>query len=191
MNDENTKYHIAQYIHALVKINFVTEGYLPNYPYHMISDSEMCDAFMKNEKGYFYDRYPCEATELSKEYDNLTRAIRYYLHELKASKENSYMMPDWIYGYMLGKVVGKYSSSLDIHDLINSMNVDNIDDIFTSDASKACYQVSKTWLRKTMSNTVEDQYVMFEGLETDLRPPTMFGEPHVIKSLRVHAASLR
>lgn len=39
-------------VHDLIKIKYVREGYLPNYPYHLISDSEMCDAFINNELNY-------------------------------------------------------------------------------------------------------------------------------------------
>lgn len=200
--DLEYSYDTTPYIHALVKINLVREGYLPNYPYHLISDAEMCDAFMDNGKGYFYDRYPCIVPEYVDKlnetgpYDNLTRAIRYYINELKTSKNPSYTMPDWVYSYMLGKVIGKDSDVLDIHDLLVPLHVDNIDDEFTREASIACYEVSKDWLRRTRPNTYEgnvngldSRYVEFENKKTDLRPPTMFGEAHVIKSIRLSELS--
>ena len=31
-----------------IKISLTEQGYLMNYPYHMISISEMCEAFMNN-----------------------------------------------------------------------------------------------------------------------------------------------
>ncbi len=200
-NIEST-YDTTPYIHALVKINLVTEGYLPNYPYHLISDSEMCDAFMKDGKGYFYDMYPCEVPEYidtlngTGPYDNLTRAMRYYINELKTSKDRNYTMPDWIYSYMLGSVIGKNSEAIDIHDIIYPLGVDNIDDAFTPEASKACYEASKEWLCKTKSNNYngnvygfDGRFTIFEGLKTDLRPPTMFGEAHVIKYIRLNKLS--
>ena len=33
-------------IHDIIKIKYINLGYLPNYPYHMISDREMFDAFI-------------------------------------------------------------------------------------------------------------------------------------------------
>ena len=33
-------------VHDLIKIKLVRAGYLPNYPYHLISDKEMCEAFI-------------------------------------------------------------------------------------------------------------------------------------------------
>ena len=43
-----------------IKIKYTREGYLPNYPYHMISDEEMFKAFLdvENQSGFFYDNYP-------------------------------------------------------------------------------------------------------------------------------------
>ena len=66
-------------IHDTIKIKFIKAGYLPNYPYHMISDSEMCDAFLHNEAasgedtqlaGFFVDMYPCPDTVLHPKYLN-------------------------------------------------------------------------------------------------------------------------
>ena len=37
------------YIHDIIKIKYVREGWLPNWPYHLISDQEMCDAFLKQD----------------------------------------------------------------------------------------------------------------------------------------------
>lgn len=37
------------YIHDIIKILYVREGYLPNYPYHLISDGEMAYAFLRYE----------------------------------------------------------------------------------------------------------------------------------------------
>ena len=34
------------FIHDLIKIKYIREGYLPNYPYHMISDEEVFNAFI-------------------------------------------------------------------------------------------------------------------------------------------------
>ena len=44
-------------LHDTIKIDLIRQGYLPNYPYHMISDIEMCKAFLDvdNHTGAFYD----------------------------------------------------------------------------------------------------------------------------------------
>lgn len=184
------------FIHNLVKIKLINEGYLPNFPYHLISDNEMCDAFLLKtvntngiviKSGYFYDAYPCLVSEYSGDnnvYDNLERSIRYHIHCLKNSSDSEYTLPDWVYSYMLGKTVSILSDAQDIHDLIYPLGVDNIDDEFTADASKKCFEESKKWLKSK-----NEQYVLFEHIETDLRPPTMFGEPHVIKSIRLSSLS--
>ncbi len=182
------------FIHDLVKINLVNEGYLPNYPYHLISDNEMCEAFLsKNKTGYFFDAYPCLVPEYSgdnKAYGELERSIRYHISCLKQSTDSEYTLPDWVYSYMLGKTISIFSDKLDIHDLICPMGVDNIDDEFTADASRRCFEESNKWLKQTHVNCDDkEQYVMFESMKTNLRPPTMFGEPHVIKSVRINALS--
>lgn len=184
------------FIHNLVKIKLINEGYLSNFPYHLISDNEMCDAFLSKtvnsdgnviKSGYFFDAYPCIVPEYRGDnnvYDNLERSIRYHIYCLKKSSDSEYTLPDWIYSYMLGKTVGVFSDKLDIHDLIYPMGVDNIDDEFTADASRRCFEESKKWLKSN-----NEQYVEFEHIETSLRPPTMFGEPHVIKSIRLNSLS--
>lgn len=252
----SSDYDATEYIHDLIKINFVTEGYLPNYPYHLLSDAEMCDAFLRYSienntvkwDGYFCDVYKLpDQDELSntnyatieKAYKNLGITILYYLHELKNSKEPSYTLPDWIYSYMLGKVVGKDSEALDVHDIIYPLGADNIDDDFTDKAAYACYNESKKWLNKTRVNAnitgVDDRYVTVsksdygsscscgcncnsddeneflslvygngetipideitneidmskvpDSVKLNLRPSTIFGEPHVIKSIRLN-----
>lgn len=155
-------------------MNLVREGYLPNWPYHLISDSEMCDAFIKPDgTGFFYDYYPLVDDTLSEQYDELVQSILYHVDEFKADESEEAILPNWIYSYMLKSVVSVESNILDIHDMLVLMNLDNLDDIFTPEASAFCYEISKRWLRKLPPS------------QRMHRPPTMFGEPHVIKALRL------
>ena len=178
-------------LHKMIKIKYIREGYLKNYPPNMISDSEMCDAFLNDSESgcFFKDYYPLLSDELSVEYDNLLTAIKYHINSLKHSKSDNAKLPDWVYSYMLGSVISVNSDKLDIHDLLVSMNVDNIDDIFTEDASKICYELSRTWLKKYPLKTYPEDTSLLEPGQSmiNLRPPTMFGEPHVIKSLRLQS----
>lgn len=172
-------------IHDIVKMQFVRYGYLPNHPYHMISDSEMCDAFLSrstnaddtNLSGYFVDTYPCPSLDLKQPYDLLIDNIVLHINRLKSSNSDQYVLPDWIYSYMLGVVVGPNSNLSDIHDLLVLLNLDNVDDIFTSAAANACYEISRKWLQKPSNDDA-------------VRCATMFGEPHVIKSLRVSQSGI-
>lgn len=160
-----------------IKIKFVREGYLPNWPYHEISNEEMCDAFISNGDGYFYDNYPLLDESLKDQYDELVSAISYHLDKMRISDDPDYMLPYWVYSYMVGSVISINSDTRDIHDLLVCLNVDNIDDIFTPAAQQWCYQVSKGWISKlTIKNL-------------DHRPPTMFGELHVVKALRLLEAT--
>lgn len=165
--------------HNIIKMQLVKYGYLPNHPYHLISDIEMCDAFMNNTGcSYFYDTYPCVDESLRLEYDALVAAIQYHIGQLKSSSDDTYRLPDWVYSYMLGTVIGPKSDILDIHDMLVLMNLDNLDDIFTLTASKECLRTSTSWLRKLPPSKL------------DHRPPTLFGEPHVLKSLRLQSLNI-
>ena len=196
-------------------MKFVLEGYLPNYPYHLISDEEMCDAFLTypdydfrtpdevladvtlsddeiwdrflngDEPCYFKDNYPyisyedipdVEGSSLD-HYRALVTAIADNLKMLKESLDDSYVLPDWIYSYMLGSVISVNSSQLDKHGMFVMMGVDNDFDEYRYDSARACYCVSKQWLERTDRITK--------------RPPTMFGEPHVIKSLRLQELEVK
>lgn len=207
------------FIHDLIKIHLVREGYLPNYPYHLISDEEMCDAFFNKDgesMSYFHSKYPkdigsnvgasyvlkdCKGKPILDEYgkqivetpyEGLERAISYYMDKLKNSKDDICILPDWVYSYMLGFVVSTHSDALDIHDLIKPLGVDNIDDEFTKEAASACYKTSKLWIQDRLIDFWEHDD---KGIKVgscpgcqNLRPPTMFGEPHVIKSIRLNDA---
>lgn len=161
-------------INDLIKIKYVREGYLPNWPYHLISYQEMCDAFL-SDTGYFATNYPCVDPTLQDIYDNLFNYISQTIDNALNTASDSFELPNWIYSYMLGNVISINSSKQDIHDLLILLNADNIDDDWTPLASRLCYQVSTEWLGKAVNSI-------------DNRPPTIFGEMHVIKSLRVDAA---
>lgn len=180
------------FIHDLIKIRFVEEGYLQNYPPHLISDEEMCDAFIRYPEDptktsdelwaifmadttpmWFKDNYPLLAPELSEIYRDLVNNIMYHINQFKASLSDVRILPDWIYSYMLNSVISVNSDIIDIHDLLVMLGVDNIDDIFTPAAQIECYLVSREWLARIPNIAIKH------------RSPTIFGEPHVLKSLRL------
>lgn len=162
------------FIHDVIKILFIHEGYLPNYPYHLISDKEMFDAFISDDgTGFFCDYYPLPDESLKSAYNKLVEEIKYNINIAVISEDNSYELPNWIYSYMLKQVISTNSSEYDIHDILVLMNLDNIDDVFTKEASMCCYEISSKWVKKLP----QSQQIH--------RPPTIFGEPHVIKALRL------
>jgi len=203
------------FINDIVKIKFVNEGYLPNWPYHLISDEEMMDAFLtypwydyrtedeiKNgveltdddkwsrflrgsEVCYFRDNYPLYPEKLcgtgeglvdESLYRELVEAIAYHISVAKDTYEDDAVLPDWIYSYMIGSTVGPNTPQLDMHYTLVLLDADNDFDEYTPEAASKCYKVSKRWLSKYAN--------------LDHRPPTMFGEPHVIKSLRLQEYEL-
>lgn len=195
--------------HDIIKIKYVREGYLKNFPHHLISDEEMCVAFIQkvgdpdtskfttwehmklqldnSYVGYFIDKYidPLLQQFIDEVYlpdeqmvsaimnllDEIVRQVELLIAHNRSNSDEEYELPDWIYTYMLGQVIGSSSEIIDIHDLLVLLNTDNTDDIFTGISSYTCYQVSKMWVNKLPND--------------EKRPPTVFGEPHVIKSLRL------
>lgn len=204
------------FTHDLIKINLIREGYLPNYPYHLISTEEMCDGFY----WYLSTHYPQPKTAHSSDsittaWETLCTAIVFYVQIMKY--DSKYPIPNWVYSYMLGAVIGPKSNALDIHDLILPLGVDNLDDEFTVKQETACYEVSKSWILQTKQNTThkitEDDIVnyhlptsetpqddmvkkylstltFYTGKTIQLRPATIFGEPHIIKSVRLSQLSI-
>lgn len=224
-------------IHDVIKMNMVRRGYLPNYPYHLISDTEMFDAFLSKHvdanssevhwSGSFMEVYPCLSDNLYNEYEELREAMMYhieqhlvypkkykgkvtYRYELPKSSELNEMfgennvdgvlysivhenirvrydantcswkdtyddgnVPDWVYSYMLGSTIGPLSDVQDIQDLATLLNLDTTNSSFDFSLSSCCLDISKKWVSK-----------LSDGKDNH-RPPTMFGEPHVIKQLRI------
>jgi hypothetical protein len=187
--------------HDIIKIKYSKLGYLPNYPYHLISDEEMFDAFINlsgndessgssSTERFFDDNYANPFSEedvvfigaggeqisLSSEYYRLRKyiinEINTYLSYKQSANSDSYELPDWIYTYMLGEVIYNSSDYLDIHDLLVLLDDTNIENIMTPKVCRDCYEKSTKYI---------------STLTTGIRPPTVFGEPHVIKQLRLEA----
>lgn len=163
--------------HDIIKIMYVNLGYLPDLPYHLISDEEMFDAFIFADINYFADNYPVPRG-MDAQYNELKFAIVYHINhyianQASAISSSTYTVPDWVYSYMLGAVVGPASPELDRHDLFVLLGMDNMDDEFTDAIYAEIYNKSERWTYK------------LPLAEREHRPPTMFGEPHVIKSLRL------
>lgn len=200
------------FLHDIIKIHLTREGYLPNYPYHLISDEEMCDGFIRLPESilsyidddyfgpttsdtknrvdwfnaflkstdimYFLSNYPLIDERIESQYKELVNRIFYEIQEFKKDTEDR-VLPNWIYSYMLGVCIGPESSKVDIHDMISSMGTDNMEDEYDVYCALECLRISKEWLKRI---------ILPEG--EVIRPPTMFGEPHVLKSIRLDQESL-
>lgn len=163
------------FIHDIIKIQYINEGYLPNYPYHMITDREMFDAFMLADEGYFAINYPLVDPSLQAAYDELIEGIRMKISLYLASGEE---IPSWVYTYMLGTATSVNSAGYDIMYLHELMNIDVTGvDAFDAVTQEECYRISKEWLSKL-------------PVKYGSRPATIFGEPHVYKSLRLSAVNV-
>lgn len=163
------------FIHDIIKIRYINEGYLPNYPYHMITDREMFDAFLKEDEGFFAINYPLLDTSLQVEYNELLDGIKSCIQQYT---DESTDIPSWVYSYMLGNVISVDSNVLDIMYLYDLLNIDpEVKDVFGEDLQRACYDVSTEWISKL-------------PVKYGSRPATIFGEAHIIKSLRLAAVNV-
>lgn len=170
----------------VAKIQFSQEGYLPDIPYHLISTEELLDAF----EVFFQRVYalPAGFESLQATYDKLYNAIHEIITHWKAlqsSQNNADVftvdgitytidrdhIPDWIMSFMLRRVVCPSSDVLDRHDLLALLEMPNTYDEFNLAAATKCAQISERWVSKLPID--------------QRRPATIFGEPHVIKSLRL------
>ena len=208
-------------VHDILKIRYSDDGYLINYPPHLISEEEMFDAFMNaSGEGYFTDNYPymLEA-EQADNYNQLVLSIMSYIFLYEIFDE---AIPDWVYSYMLGETISINNDKLDIHDLTVALNTPNVSDAFTDACSAACFSVSTAWIGNSQTNIIDltkydsdiltndfipklqsiavlnpvgeentlyDVYVKNER-KIYARPATMFGEPHVLKSLRLKSMTM-
>lgn len=159
---------------------YTEEGYLPYYPYHLISDEEMIDAFIFNESNFFDDWYPLPCNELQEQYNTLKEYIQLQCNRFK--QEEIAELPDWVYSYMLGEVINIMSEQKDIHDLLVLLNLDNLYDEFNEQIYSSILQVSIKALGIKRTRSADEE---------DYRPATMFAEPHIIKYLRLDQVSIQ
>lgn len=150
------------FVHDIIKIKYIKEGYLPNHPYHLISDMEMFMAFMQ-PGGYFETNYPLVDDTMSYEYGVLKGTIAQALFANQGKE-----IPAWVYSYMLGSCISVNSPQQDIDNLYALLNLDS-DGEFGPELAQQCYQISSDWVKRL----------------PEVRPATLFGEPCVIKSLRL------
>lgn len=171
-------------IHDLIKMKYVEEGFIRDLPYHLISDEEMAEAFlsMEGNEDYFHTFYPLPDESMAQEYDKLVAAILNEIQLYLMSKHDGgeiHVIPDWVYSYMFGNVIGPMSDIHDKHDLFVLLGTDNLEDEFNMKCYRECYRASLKWIGR----------YMYRDLTAIVRPPTMFGEPHVIKYLRLREAN--
>lgn len=219
-------------IHDVIKIKYIELGYLPDYPYHLISDAEMCDAFLHRDtdgysvfdpdtqislynsdikvSGYFVDTYNLLSMKNCKQYSNiqkcyveLIRAMLHYIDDLRSSFDTDYVLPDWMYQYMLGSVIHENSSEKDRHDSLVLFDSDNIDDAFTAAFYDKVFISSKYCINKLnrdfvhISSSLYSSIKQYPDVVQETKPdgavvaslllplPSPFVTPSVIKYARL------
>lgn len=164
------------HMHKIIKIMYSEMGFLPDHPYHLISDKEMFDAFL-GENGFFATYYPCPDDKFREAYDALLNYITDCINKFQSDEDEE--IPAWVYSYMIMRPITYASPEEDIDYLCEMANIDvsagSLAE-FTTDVAETCYEISTRWLQKMPS--------------ADRRPPTMFGETHVTKSLRLTQANI-
>lgn len=165
-----------------IKIKYSLEGYLPDYPPHLISNEEMCEAFLPrydNEISssnpqvwsYFYDNYPLINESLRLEYNSLINAIKYHFVRFLTDVDSFYQdLPNWVYSYMLGHVITQSSSEEDRHYFLTGIGKDNIDDSITSQIQEYTYTVSQKWCNKlSKSDKLANKDSILNGLSEETK----------------------
>ena len=178
------------FVYDLIKIMYSERGFLPNFPYHLISDREMFNAFLYTEYNFFDFSYPNLLSETvlgDTPYNNLKKAIGYHVDKAieTADTDTPYIPPDWIISYMLGTPISVRSTQYDVSYLQRLFGLPYNNDVFDTLTSYNCYYESLRWLQK---NT-QKEYAEYKGETIDIRPPAVFGEPHVVKSGRIQESS--
>lgn len=211
-------------LHDIIKIKYTRLGYLPNYPYHLIDDTEMFNAFIglsdseDNTERFFEDYYPNPFLDKDIIYDSPTgehislrgeyvrlkayivNIINDYLNHLGTAEQDDYIIPDWVYSYMLGEVIYNTPGEpddfeyKDIHDalllLIDNVFIDGnriIDEAGDDDLTQLLRDnhINNKFNRLDCTRCYIESTKYISTLTTGIRPPTVFGEPHVIKQLRL------
>lgn len=165
------------FIHDYIKIKYTTEGYLENNPPYLISDKEMFNAFIQEDgSGFFADYYPCPGPEFNSAYVELKS---YIVDKIQKFLNDGTEIPDWIYSYMIMRPITYQSDELNIYYLYELAGMKSLTSLaeFTPELADLCYQVSVDWIKRLPSRYAD-------------RPPTMFGETHVTKSLRLNQANV-
>ena len=165
------------FIHDRIKMLYTELGYLPNYPYYLISDAEMIEAFCK-DGGYFEDMYPCPCDDLEEPYERLKEAI-WLRFEAYLAAPQEVKIPNWVYQYMIMRAITYASEEENISYLYDLLGLDSRANLceFTPQIARGCYRTSQEWMKKRPSQYKD-------------RPPTMFGETHVTKCLRLKQANV-
>lgn len=163
------------FLHNAIKIMYTEVGYLADIPYHLVSDAEMFNAFLKDD-GFFNNMYPCPSDDLQTEYETLRSAI---VSRIDAFLKDGTKLPDWVYSYMVGRPVTYGSDEADIAYLYELTGIKPPQTLaeFSAELAEECYRISVEWMKKLPSRYAD-------------RPPTMFGETHVTKSLRLKQADI-
>lgn len=204
------------FLDDIVKIHFSEAGYLPQYRPAQISDKEMCDAFLSypNSKyvdsagvvhtrtdderwelylndaspSVFKDNYSVQSivgfssaepdvqSVLTSAYRVLVEGLVHQLDTYKASVDDNKVLPNWVYSYMLCSTLTYTSPTLELHDLQSLMNTQKHSDVFDTVTALNCYECSKVWVSR--------------HAQRGARCPTIFGEPHVLKYLRLKSAAV-
>lgn len=166
---------MTKFLTDIIKIKYIEQGYLSGYPYWMTTDKEMTDAFLMDD-GYFAVNYPLVDPSLEDQYNELLDAIKTHIAAYHASN-GGIDIPYWVLSYMIGSAISISSDPLDIEYLKSSFNLPTTSSQFDAELAQNCYRESVEWIQKLPPDQRN-------------RPATMFGEPHVVKSLRLKEVNI-
>ena len=192
-------------IHDIIKIKYTRLGYLPNYPYHLISDEEMFNAFINfngeddsssgsssgsssSVERFFNDNYPNPFAKEDVEYispsgERISLNNEYY--RLKGSIIeiiNAYLAhlgtteED---NYAIPDWVYTYMLGEVIYNYSEYRDIHDL--LVLLDSDNINNEMTPLICKKCYIKSTK----FISTLTTGIRPPTVLGEPHVIIQLRL------
>lgn len=174
---------INQFLADTIKIHYNDLGYTQHdLPYHQISDKEMAMMFAGSSSfanTFFGDTYPLRGINKDDIVFAVWDLVLWLQREVnKAIEDPEYVLDPVVYSYMLGKPIGPTSSVDDITYLANLTKDESLAGLttFTPELARKCLAISRDWINKSPA--------------ANRRPPSPFGEPNVIKSLRLQDISV-
>lgn len=189
-------------LHNIIKISYSKMGYLPDYPYHLISDREMFNAFLHRDEesgelsGYFIDTYYpslSEDTILGREPDDIStppsewekktvadvmdRLETIILNHISDYIENDSEVPTWVYSYMTGAVIHPNSPEDDFLNLTHDLGIET-----KGKSKELILKELQTWAYR-LSWIYEKTIPVADWISE--RPSTIFFEPIILRQIRL------
>ena len=207
------------YIHDIIKIMYVREGYLPNYPYHLIADDEMMFAFLHNKKKRNYIDTSLSVSSWEEAISVFSQFRGYFMDRymtpyLKRLVDDMFPFDNDYYLAIVLFVNNIYSWCLQVTDATSEVKLPDwvysymIGRVFgpksdTQDLHDLFVLLDKVGMLGTTIDNLDDEFTAAAGYgcyqvskkcvnklsKENKRPAGMFGENAVIKYCRIYSSN--